>query len=37
VNPVIGVLQAAFQITEVDMELAVTDALTFPAAMARPS
>ena len=31
VIPFIGVLQAAFQITDTDMELAVVDALTFPA------
>ena len=37
VNPFIGVMQAAFQITDTDMELAVVDALSFPAAMARPS
>ncbi len=37
VIPFIGVLQAAFQIVDTDMELAVVDALTFPAAMPRPS
>jgi hypothetical protein len=37
VLPFIGVLQAAFQITDTDMELAAVDALTFPAALARPS
>jgi len=37
VIPFIGVMQAAFQITDTDMELAVVDALTFPAAMPRPS
>lgn len=37
VIPFIGVLQAAFQITDADMELAVHDALTFPAALPRPS
>ncbi|MBA3463866.1 MAG: TerB family tellurite resistance protein [Deltaproteobacteria bacterium] len=36
VLPFIGVMQAAFQITDTDMELAVVDALTFPAAMPRP-
>lgn len=37
VVPFIGVMQAAFQITDTDMELAVVDALAFPAAMPRPS
>jgi len=37
VIPFVGVLQAAFQVTETDMELAVVDALTFPAALARPA
>jgi hypothetical protein len=37
VIPFIGVLQGAFQIVDRDMELAVIDALTFPAAMPRPS
>jgi uncharacterized tellurite resistance protein B-like protein len=37
VIPFIGVMQAAFQITDTDMELAVVDALTFPAAMPRPT
>ena len=36
VIPFMGVMQAAFQIVDTDMELAVIDALTFPAAMARP-
>ena len=36
VIPFIGVMQAAFQIVDTDMELAVVDALTFPAAMPRP-
>ena len=36
VIPFIGVMQAAFQITDTDMELAVVDALTFPPAMPRP-
>jgi hypothetical protein len=36
VIPFIGVMQAAFQIVNEDMELAVVDALTFPAAMPRP-
>ncbi len=37
VIPFIGVMQAAFQITDTDMELAVIDALTFPATLPRPS
>jgi len=37
VIPFIGVIQAAFQITDTDMELAVIDALSFPPAMPRPS
>ena len=37
VIPFIGVMQAAFHITDTDMELAVIDALTFPASLARPS
>ena len=37
VIPFVGVMQAAFQITDTDMELAVVDALTFPAAMPRPN
>ena len=36
VIPFIGVMQAAFHITDTDMELAVIDALTFPASLARP-
>lgn len=36
VIPFIGVIQAAFQINDTDMELAVADALQFPAAMPRP-
>lgn len=36
VIPFMGVLQAAFQIVDTDMELAVIDALTFPATMPRP-
>lgn len=36
VIPFTGVVQAAFQITDTDMELAVVDALAFPAAMPRP-
>jgi uncharacterized tellurite resistance protein B-like protein len=36
VIPFLGVMQAALQITDTDMELAVVDALTFPAAMPRP-
>ena len=37
VIPFMGVMQATFQITDTDMELAVVDALTFPAAMPRPA
>jgi len=37
VIPFTGVMQAAFQITDTDMELAVVDALTFPSALPRPS
>ena len=37
VIPFTGVVQAAFQITDTDMELAVVDALTFPPAMPRPA
>jgi uncharacterized tellurite resistance protein B-like protein len=37
VIPFVGVIQAAFQITDTDMELAVIDALSFPPAMPRPS
>jgi hypothetical protein len=37
VIPFVGVMQAAFQVTEMDMELAVIDALAFPAALPRPS
>jgi hypothetical protein len=37
VIPFMGIMQAAFQITDTDMELAAVDALTFPAALARPS
>jgi uncharacterized tellurite resistance protein B-like protein len=37
VIPFMGVMQAAFRITDTDMELAAVDALTFPAAMPRPS
>jgi uncharacterized tellurite resistance protein B-like protein len=36
VIPFVGVMQAAFQITDTDMELAVIDALTFPASLVRP-
>jgi hypothetical protein len=36
VLPFIGVMQAACQIVDTDMELAVVDALTFPASMPRP-
>jgi uncharacterized tellurite resistance protein B-like protein len=37
VIPFMGVMQAAFQIVDTDMELAVVDALTFPANLPRPS
>jgi hypothetical protein len=37
VIPFVGVMQASFQITDTDMELAVVDALTFPPAMLRPT
>lgn len=36
VIPFMGVMQAAFQIADTDMELAVIDALTFPASLPRP-
>jgi uncharacterized tellurite resistance protein B-like protein len=36
VIPFVGVMQHAFQIVDTDMELAVVDALTFPAALPRP-
>lgn len=36
VIPFTGVLQLALQIVDTDMELAVVDALTFPAALPRP-
>src|SRR5215470_2516677 len=36
VIPFTGVMQAAFQIADTDMERAVVDALTFPPAMPRP-
>lgn len=36
VIPFIGVMQAAFHITDTDMELAVIDALTFSPSLARP-
>lgn len=36
VIPFVGVMQAAFQINDTDMELAVVDALTFPATLPRP-
>ncbi len=36
VIPFTGVMQAAFRITDTDMELAVVDALAFPLAMPRP-
>ncbi|MBP6841592.1 MAG: TerB family tellurite resistance protein [Kofleriaceae bacterium] len=34
--PFVGVMQAAFQIGDTDMELAVADALAFPATLPRP-
>ncbi len=37
VIPFTGVVQAAFRIPDTDMELAVVDALTFPAALPRPA
>jgi hypothetical protein len=37
VIPFTGVMQAAFQIVDADMELAVIDALTFPAVLPRPT
>ncbi len=37
VIPFMGVMQAAFQIVDTDMELAVIDALTFPPSLPRPS
>lgn len=37
VIPFIGLLQSTFQIIDADLELAVSDALSFPAAMSRPS
>ena len=37
VIPFIGVMQASFQVTDTDLELAVIDALSFPAALPRPS
>jgi hypothetical protein len=37
VIPFMGVMQAAFQVTDTDMELAVVDALSFPPALPRPS
>jgi uncharacterized tellurite resistance protein B-like protein len=36
VIPFMGVMQAAFQIVDTDMELAIVDALTFPATLSRP-
>jgi hypothetical protein len=35
--PFVGVMQAAFQIGDTDMELAVADALAFPATLPRPA
>ncbi len=37
VVPFLGVMQAAFQITDTDMELAIVDALTFSANLPRPN
>lgn len=37
VLPFAGVMQAAFQVTETDMELAVIDSQSFPASLPRPS
>ncbi|HWO25426.1 MAG TPA: hypothetical protein VNO30_42085 [Kofleriaceae bacterium] len=37
VIPFVGVMQTAFQVAEMDMELAVIDALSFPASLPRPS
>ena len=37
VIPFMGVMQAAFQVTDTDMELAAVDALAFPPALPRPS
>ena len=37
VIPFVGVMQAAFQVTETDMELAVIDSQSFPASLPRPS
>jgi hypothetical protein len=37
VIPFMGVMQAAFQIVDMDMELAVIDALTFSPSLPRPS
>jgi hypothetical protein len=37
VIPFIGLLQSTFQIIDADLELAVSDALSFPAVMQRPS
>jgi hypothetical protein len=36
VIPFMGVMQAAFQVTDTDMELAAVDALAFPASLPRP-
>lgn len=36
VIPFVGVMQAALQVTDTDMELAAVDALAFPAALPRP-
>ncbi len=36
VVPFLGVMQATFQVTDTDMELAVVDALAFPASLPRP-
>jgi uncharacterized tellurite resistance protein B-like protein len=37
VIPFVGVMQAAFQVTETDMELAVIDSQSFPASLPRPT
>lgn len=37
VIPFIGLLQSTFQIIDADLQLAVSDALSFPSAMPRPS
>ncbi len=37
VIPFVGVMQAALQVTETDMELAVIDSQSFPASLPRPT